>query len=138
MDTISSVCRPDYTAKQLEVWTSGVNNEQRWRDILLNQFVLVALQDTEIVGFATLDAGHYIDLLYVHKDYQRQGIAQELYTEIEKEARQQQQVELTADVSITARVFFESVGFSVINEQVVMRQGVELINFRMRKFLHSR
>ncbi|RAZ31327.1 hypothetical protein [Microbacterium sp. SMR1] len=43
--------------------------------------------------------------------------------------------ELTSDVSIAARPFFESVGFRVVREQHPVKEGVELTNYRMRKVL---
>lgn len=56
---------------------------------------------------------------------------------IEEEAIRQGQTELSADVSKTARLFFESVGFEVVKEQTVIRPNVELINFKMKKRLNK-
>ena len=135
VDTVSNVCQTDYDSKQIKAWTSSTQNKTRWQDILTNQFVLVA-QDKEIItGFCTLDNRNYIDLLYVHKDYQRKGIAHKLYLDIEQEAKRQLQTELTSDVSKTARLFFEKVGFQVINEQTVIVKDVELTNYKMTKKL---
>lgn len=80
-DTVSNICRVDYNAKQIEAWISGIENTQRWKNILTNQLVLVTHDKEKITGFCTLDKGNYIDLLYVHKDHQRQGIASKLYAE---------------------------------------------------------
>ena len=135
VDTITSVCSADYDIQQIKVWTSSIENVQRWNDILTEQFVLIAQEEGRIVGFATLRDGNYLDLLYVHKDYQRQGIAHKLYYEIENEAMSSGQTELTSDVSITAKPFFEKAGFQVINQQTVIRQGVEFTNFKMMKEL---
>jgi putative acetyltransferase len=38
-----------------------------------------------------------------------------------------------SEVSITARPFFESIGFRVLRQQVVERRGVSLRNFRMER-----
>ena len=48
----------------------------------------------------------------------------------------QQQVDaplLTANVSITARPFFEQRGYRVVREQRILRRGVWLSNYRMEK-----
>ena len=135
VDTVSNVCKVDYNSDQISVWTSSIENEKRWRDILTNQFVLVAQDRKKIVGFCTLDNGNYIDLLYIHQNYQRQGIAHKLYADIEKEARRQRQTELTSDVSKTARPFFEIVGFKMLKEQSISLKGVELTNYKMTKGL---
>ena len=102
---------------------------------MINQLVLVAQIKNKIIGFTSLGNGNYIDLLYVHNDYQGQGVAHKLYTSIENVAMQQGQSELKSDVSKTAKSFFEKVGFEVINEQIVIRKGVELTNFKMTKTL---
>lgn len=136
LDTITEICKADYNDDQIDAWTSdtkGNRNRQRWVDILTKQFVLVAQIKNEIVGFVTLDNGNYIDLLYVHKNHQRKGIADSLYKNIENEARRQKQSFLTSNVSKTAQPFFEKVGFEVIKKQNVVRQNVELTNFKMEK-----
>ena len=94
---------------------------------------MVAQQHDKIVGFVTLDNGNFIDFLYVHKNHQRQGIENSLYKNIENEARRQKQTVLTSDVSKTARPIFLKVGFEVTKKQTVVRQGVELTNFKMKK-----
>ncbi len=134
-DTIVAICAADYNEEQIRVWAAAAENAERWLAILRQQYVLAAEINDTIVGFGTLDKGAYVDLLYVHKDYQRQGIARQLYEALEAEARQQGQMTLTADVSKTARPFFEKMGFDLLMEQTVERQGVALNNFRMEKIL---
>lgn len=135
VDTVKTICRNDYNDEQIKVWTSGIENADRWQKILKTQYVLVAEQENKIIGFATLDCGNYIDLFYIHKDFQRQGIARELYAEIEIEAIRKKQTELTSDVSITAKPFFERMGFDGIKEQRIVKQCVEFTNFKMTKKL---
>lgn len=135
VNTVKTVCRNDYNDEQIKVWTSGIENADRWQKIFQTQYVLVAEQENKIIGFTTLDCGNYIDLFYVHKDFQRQGIARELYTEIEIEATRKKQTELTSDVSKTARPFFERMGFDVIKEQRIVKQCVEFTIFKMTKKL---
>ena len=140
LDTINEICKADYNNDQIEAWTLETKNnlnQKRWQDAITKQFVIVAQKEGEIVGFITLDSGNYIDFLYVHKDYQRQGIANKLYKEIENEAKRLLQTFLTSDVSKTARPFFKKVGFEVLKEQTVMRQGVELTNYKMKKKLNN-
>ncbi len=133
VDTVSSVCKADYSTEQIAAWVLGIENKDRWQDVLTSQFVLVAQNDKYILGFCTLDKGNYIDLFYVHKDHQQQGIAKKLYTDIEKEAKRQGQIKLTSNVSKTARPFFEKMGFKVLKEQYVNLKGVELTNYHMVK-----
>ncbi len=133
VDTIKFVCKADYNHEQINAWVSGIENKKRWNEILTNQFVLISFEKEIITGFCTLENGNYLDLLYVSKDYQHQGIAFKLYKEIEKEAKRQSQRILTADVSITARSFFEKLGFKILKENKVSINGVELTNYKMAK-----
>lgn len=136
MNTVTEICKTDYSSNQIEAWiydTKNNVNQKRWIDVLTKQFVLVAQSENRIVGFVTLDKGNYIDFLFVHKDYQRKGIANRLYKEIENEARRQQKTILTSDVSKTARPFFEKNEFKVVREQIVDKKGVKLINYKMAK-----
>ena len=92
-------------------------------------------ENDKIIGFCTLENGNYVDFLYIHKDYQRLGIASKLYLDIEREARRRGLNELKSEVSKTARPFFERVGFKLIEQQTIISQGVELTNFKMTKGL---
>jgi len=74
-------------------------------------------------------------MLFVHKDFQGLGIAGKIYQQLESRAKELRSDQITADVSITAKAFFEKMGFAVVKEQKVGRQGVELVNYRMSKEL---
>ncbi|MDR3286183.1 MAG: GNAT family N-acetyltransferase [Prevotellaceae bacterium] len=135
VDTVSTICRADYNDEQIKAWISGIEDTERWQGILTQQYVLIAEDKQRIVGFGSLDKGNYIDMLYVHKDRQNQRIAYQIYNEIEKEAKRQKQTFLTSDVSLTAKSFFEKMGFNTISQQTIIKQGIELINFKMTKVL---
>lgn len=134
-ETIISICKKDYNTDQLEAWKSGADNQERWLKVMKEQVVIIAEIDHKIVGFCTLDKINYIDLLFVHKDHQQLGIASMLYNQIEKKALKQSNFPLTADVSKTAKPFFERMGFRVVSEQTVPVKGIDLINYKMQKDL---
>lgn len=135
VETIQSVCKNDYNAEQIEAWIYGVKNKNRWIDVVENQFVLLAIIENQISGFGTLKDGNYIDFFYIHKDFQRQGIADKILNELELEARKHNSKIITSDISITAKPYFEKKGFVVKTEQKNIRLGVELINYKMEKEL---
>jgi len=134
-ETITSVCAKDYTAEQIKVWSSSIEKEERWLGIVRDQYMLLAEKDGEIVGFITLENSNYVDFIYVHKEYQGQKIAQQLYQKVEEEAKREGTTILSSDVSITARPFFERMGFEVLKEQRNERKGVALNNYKMSKTL---
>ncbi|WP_409417510.1 GNAT family N-acetyltransferase [Flavobacterium sp. PS2] len=139
IETIKHVCKDDYNPVQIDVWISGVDNTERWIEVINTQFVLLAIIQNKITGFGTLKDGNYIDFFYIHKEYQRQGIADRILTELELEAKKYPdalgQKTITSDISITAKPFFEKKGFIVKAEQRNIRLGVELINYKMEKDL---
>jgi len=135
IETIQSICKNDYNEAQREAWISGVKNTERWIAVIETQYVLLAVIENKIAGFATLKDGDYIDFFYIHKDFQRQGIADKLLTELELEAQKQHSKMITSDISITAKPFFEKKGFVAKAEQKNIRLNVELINYKMEKQL---
>lgn len=138
VETIETVCKKDYTQDQIKVWTSAIENTNRWTDRLQKQYFLIAHFENKIVGYSSLQDNDYLDFLYVHKDFQRQGIADKLYNEIEIEAIKRGTTILNSNVSITAKAFFEKKGFITKFEQKNIIKGIEIINFRMIKnFLNN-
>ncbi|WP_129748496.1 GNAT family N-acetyltransferase [Flavobacterium anhuiense] len=135
IETIQIVCKNDYDSTQIKAWISGVKNTERWIEVIEKQFVLLAIIENKIVGFGTLKDGNYIDFFYIHKDFQRQGIADKILKELEMEAKKHNSTIITSDISITAKPFFEKKGFVVNAEQKNIRLGIELINFNMEKEL---
>ncbi|MHC0440099.1 GNAT family N-acetyltransferase [Flavobacterium sp. 3-210] len=135
VQTIRSVCKNDYNPAQIEAWTSGAKITERWIDVVEKQFVLLAIIQDKITGFGTLKDNNYIDFFFIHKDFQRQGIANKIFTELELEAKKHNSKIITSDVSITAKPFFEKKGFVVKIEQKNRIKGVEIINYKMEKEL---
>jgi len=137
VETIEEICIQDYNQQQVDVWKSTVENTARWTAVMNNQLVIVAERNNKIVGFGTLRDGNYIDFFYIHKNFQRQGIAQNILSQLETHARKSGNFKITSDVSITARPFFEKNGFTILKEQKNLRKGIELINYKMEKNLQQ-
>lgn len=137
IETIKNVCKNDYNSAQIEAWISGVKNKDRWLEVINTQIVLLAIIENKIAGFGTLKDGNYIDFFYIHKDFQRKGIADKILTELETEAKNHHSKTITSDISITAKPFFEKKGFVAKAEQKNIRLGVELINYKMEKELQK-
>jgi putative acetyltransferase len=133
--TIMLVCSNEYDAAQRAVWASSSEKTERWNDLINTQYVLLAMREGVIVGFGSLLNGDYLDFMYVHKDYQRQGIAEILLNALEAEAIRRNTKEITSDISKTARPFFEKKGYLVVKEQENPRGDIILINYKMKKEL---
>lgn len=129
-DTVHSVNRADYTEEQVDAWADGQVDQESWDASLGVHYSLVAVERDVIVGFGDMDATGYLDRLYVHKDFQGQGIASAICDALEQAVGA---AEFTTHASITARPFFEKRGYRVVREQQVERHGVLLANFIMKK-----
>ena len=128
-DTVHTVNRRDYAPAQLDAWADGSPDLDAWNRSLQEHFSLVALEGEELVGFADMADDGYLDRLYVHKDYQGQGIATALCKRLEQTVAGT----IVTHASITARPFFEKRGYRVVKEQQVERRGIRLTNFVMEK-----
>lgn len=129
-NTVHSVNAKDYSEEQLNVWATGNIDLDQWNNSFLEHFTVVAVEDDIIVGFGDIDKTGYLDRLFVHKDYQRRGIATAICNELEKVINRSK---ITTHASITARPFFEKRGYKVIKEQEVERRGIVLKNYFMEK-----
>lgn len=134
-ETIMRVNRRDYTEEQVQAWASRAGDLQRWAAKIGGQHFFVCEHGTELSGFASLTDDGHVDLLFVSARAQGLGIAAALYAGLEALARTQGLPELTADVSLTAKAFFEKQGFVMECEQEVAIGTVRLRNFKARKRL---
>ena len=122
--------RRDYSREQVEAWATGQVDLEEWNVSFLAHRTLVAEEAGKILGFGDMDGSGYLDRLYVHKDHQGRGVATALCDALEGDSGA---AAFTTHASITARPFFEKRGYAVVQEQQVLRRGVALTNFRMRK-----
>lgn len=139
-DTVHTVNAKDYTNTQLDAWADGNVDLDAWNASFLPHTTYVAVlpydkyhrNDTfeKIIGFGDMDASGYLDRLYIHREYQGQGVATAICDRLEKEI---QTDAFSTHASITARPFFEKRGYTVVKAQQVVRKGVSIRNYVMRK-----
>lgn len=137
-ETVHSINKRDYTQEQLNAWAKRGEEKQKreiWIESLRKNICYIAEIGTQIVGFSDMNLQGYLDRLFVHKDYQGQGIASALVSTLESEAKKLHLLEMQTDASITAKPFFEGKGYIVIKSQIVERNGTQLMNYKMSKFL---
>lgn len=132
-ETILHIDVLDYNKEQLYVWASSSNNMEAWIEKIHDQYFLLVEIETLLVGFASLTKDGCIDLLYVHQDFQRCGIASILLEALEKQAVALNLLKLQSDVSITAYPFFIKKGFVVVKEYSKQVQKEIFLNRLMEK-----
>lgn len=128
-NTVHTVNAGDYTEEQLDVWAAGTIDLEKWNQSFQEHYSMVALKDKLIIGFGDMDKTGYLDRLFVHKDYQGEGVGTAICGRLEKAVP----TKVITHASVTAKKFFEKRGYILIKEQQVERQGIVLTNFVMEK-----
>ena len=131
VNTVHRVNRRDYSQPQVDAWASPEITVDAWAQRQQTRRVFVAEKNGQIVGFAELETNGHLDGFYCHHAFQRQGIGTALLRRVIEAATVLRIPCLFADVSITARPFFERQGFVVVAAQNVVRHGVTFLNYRM-------
>lgn len=137
-DTVRTVNRKDYNNKQLSVWAPDNYIEEKydiWQKSLSENFTIVAEINEEIVGFGDMESTGYLNRLFIHKDYQHKKIASAIVKELEEYAAKICIYTIITEASITAKSFFERLGYTLIKEQQVERKGIFLTNYVMKKYI---
>lgn len=134
-DTVHGINARDYGQEQISAWSPADVNFRDWQRICADRFTYVAAADQWILGFAELEKNGHIDCFYCHKDHQRRGIGRQLYYALERKAKELELPLFTVAASITAKPFFEALGFTLVRGQRVKCRGEFFINYFMQKSL---
>ena len=132
---IRTTASRDYTPEQVAAWASEDIDVVAWGDRRLAARTQVAELDGMVVGFTDVDDEGYVDMLFVDPAVGRRGVATALLTWVVETAQAAGATELTTHASLTARPFFERVGFEVVAERHPVLRGVAMTNFAMRRSL---
>ncbi len=136
-NTVHQINIKHYTQEQVDVWAPTSSLEVKgWEKKFLKTKPIVALVGDAIVGFAEFEPNGHIDCFYCHHEWIGKGVGFALMKEIFKRAKSSHIETIFAEVSITAKSFFEKQGFTVLVEQKIVKEGIELINYKMEKKLH--
>ena len=131
-NTIHLINIQHYSQEQVDVWAPESSLEtEGWAKKFTRTKPFVAVAGDEIVGFAEFEPNGHIDCFYVHHEDQGCGVGSSLMKEIFNKANALKLKRVFAEVSITAKPFFESKGFKVVKQQNVTIRGIELTNFIM-------
>jgi len=133
--SVRQIAARDYSASQILAWAPDAIDESRFGQRCEMKSTWVAEVEGRLAGFSDLEPDGHVDMLYVHPDFQRRGVARALLTHIEMLARTHGLQRLYTEASITARPAFEAMGFRVIASQSVIIRGETMTNYRMEKQL---
>lgn len=127
-DTVRNINSKDYSPEQIAVWSDTTGMEATWGRCVSEQYFVVAVsEEGKITGFSSVAKNGYLDFMYVHKDFQRKGIASALLQEIERKAAQQKNGEIFSHVSKTAKGFFLKKGYTHKRDLRDKAKGSEIV-----------
>ena len=138
-DAVHQLTCKDYTEVQRNAWATpieyGPEWNAKWRKRCDRKRPWVAVIDEKVTGFIELDPDGHIDCTYVSPEYAGKGHMSAIMEQIFVEAHQTNLLRLYAEVSITARPFFEKHGFRVIRDNPHEVRGVPILNYIMECWL---
>lgn len=127
-----------YSVEQRIAWGGHAPDTTKWLNKFQNTSGFAADIGGLMVGFMTLDTDGHIDLAFVRTEFSGHGIGKLLYRLIEAQAVASGLKRLTTEASKKAKPFFIRLGWHIDQEQVVVKNGVFLTNFKMSKSLEMK
>jgi putative acetyltransferase len=132
---IEELGEEDYSEAQCEAWAARADDEADFAKGLASDLTLVATDEGEIVGFASLRGDTHIEMLFVDPAHARSGVATVLMDALIKLARARGAKTLTSEVSDTAKPLFDRLGFQSQKRNLVLKGEEWLGNTSMSKTL---
>lgn len=134
-DTIHIVNSKDYSPDQIQIWGNFDKKKERWKESFQNKDIFICESNHQIVGFCELEPSGHIDRFYIAHTHIGKGVGKILFHTLKEKALTLGLTSLSVEASITARPFFEKMGFSLVKEQVVYVEDILFKNFIMSRNL---
>jgi putative acetyltransferase len=120
-----------YSEEQCLAWASREVDYAHWRTRCEMKRPFVAVKNDQIAGFLELDPDGHIDCAYINPKFRRTGIMSALVRHAIGVSFSFGLERMYVDASICALPMFEKLGFTLIRENIAVRNGVELVNYKM-------
>lgn len=138
-ETVHAINIHDYTDDQVSAWAPETElAHQAIANKLTTQWTVGIKECGILIGFGSLTSSFDIDMLYVHKHRQGQGVGTRLVEKLEDIAARNGKHVIKVDASLTALPFFKRCGYTPIAKQTVMRRGIALENYQMEKKISAK
>ena len=135
--SVRTIARRDYTDAQVRAWAPDLIDQGSFALRCARKSTWIAECEHRVAGFSDIEPDGHIDMLYVHPDFNRRGIARALLGHLETIAQSGGLERLYTEASTTARPVFERQGFRVLASQTVIVRGESMTNYRMEKRLRN-
>ena len=135
--SVREIASRDYTAAQIRAWAPDEIDAVQFGRRCEDKSTWVAELEGRLAGFSDLEPDGHIDMLYVHPNFVRRGVARALLEHLEEAGRTNALRRLYTEASLTARPVIDAMGFRMVVPQTVTIRGKSMTNYRMEKRLHS-
>ena len=130
-ESVHQLASRSYSAQQLHGWAPVEPDVGAWTKRVSGLTTYVAERSGSLAGFLSLRPPGHIEMLFTIPVHSRTGVASALYRHALRSSIGTHRP-VTADASHEARPFFEKMGWTVIEAELVERAGVHLERFRMQ------
>lgn len=89
------------------MWSNRCENLRKNKTVFEKLYTVVAVEGEKIIGYGNIDRTGYLDHLFVHKDFQNQGVATAICDELEQHAKKFGLQKISVHASITAKPFLK-------------------------------
>lgn len=125
-NTIRTINRRDYSQSQVEAWAVDALDSEVWAKRMDGLSPFVAEIDGVIVGYTDLQSDGLIDHFFCHHEYQGKGVGRALMNHVMETGQSRGIQRYHSEVSITARPFYEHLGFQFVKEKIAEVRGQKL------------
>ncbi|MGA7954931.1 MAG: GNAT family N-acetyltransferase [Gloeobacterales cyanobacterium] len=129
--SLQVLCQKDYSVEQVKALLKDKRDYNNWK---WGETVFVAEYESTIVGFAARNQ-NWITGVYVHPEFTRKGIGSRLLNIIEDNSKACGINCLFVDALITAKPFYDCLGYQVKTPVLVRVRGIQVHCIEMRKVM---
>lgn len=135
--SIQQICSQDYNEDQVAKWSNVKYSSDIWNNSVSNEFHLVVEVDGVIEGLChakidKLQEGHIVGL-YFTKKIAGKGIGREVFQRAIDYIKSHNASRVFINATITAKGFYEKMGFEVLEQTKMDVRGTTLDCFKMEK-----
>ncbi len=135
--SIEELATDAYNDDQRAMWAAKAEDEKVWSKHLSDCLTLVAEEDGEPVGFATMRDNAMIENVHVHPDMAFMGVGRHLVDALERLAQARGAKKLAASVTDNALPFFEKLGYVAVRRATLSVGDEWMASMVMEKALAS-
>ncbi len=108
-----------YDDAQRAVWAAKAEDEAAWAKHLASCVTLVAEEDGEPIGFATMRDNRIIEDVHVHPDMAFMGVGSQLVDALERLAAARGSKTMSVAATDNATAFFERIGYVAVRRSTL-------------------